>query len=599
MVVAKKEQTGNADAATTSSPNREPRISDPPVTTRVTWATDGSTPHGNSVSGKPEAAKGSQPSSTASSREERARLRGRLAAGNQYSEACALAELPPPASVPGEPQSDPDRPEELPEIKQPLRHMLGGASDSAAAAPSVGGEGAQATQGLLADGSYADNAVFVNVYDLGDATIVRQLNTGGALMKMGGAFHAGVEVYSDEWCYGFAIDEPNCTKRLTGIGLVVPRAHPDHTYRGTVYMGCTAFDAKAVSNLLAAMAPEWPGCEYDILHRNCLTFCHVLCKKLGVQSLPSWVDRGARTIGMLDWSIRSTMQGMRMAFNTLTFQSLREEANADVAASSAKAGQGGCLPIALAGASSSPSASPKAGAGGTSREQSPASASRRPPRRTESIDSIGTFMQGRETFEVGTPVFYLGEPRLLDEGGLLHFGTAGVVRSHQSGTGLFRQRLEVLFVTQCEQALWLPSTELCTEDPSWPIAPGGWKVGDRCYWQDQRQRFPSGSLVVYGLQGRVTGKGSVAENVMVLFDGNEEAVEVRLTSLSARQPTSCQGLKSSDQVECCEGEEAPQTWRRPKLRPPEQQSDNMGLFTVFCGGNHPRGLECGDFRLNT
>jgi len=39
---------------------------------------------------------------------------------------------------------------------------------------------------------------------------------------------------------------------------------------------------------------EWQGNEYDLIKRNCNTFCEALTSALGVDKPPGWVNRLAR-----------------------------------------------------------------------------------------------------------------------------------------------------------------------------------------------------------------------------------------------------------------------------------------------------------------
>merc|ERR1712032_982970 len=40
---------------------------------------------------------------------------------------------------------------------------------------------------------------------------------------------------------------------------------------------------------IAQLKQEWIGTEYDLLRHNCCVFSNILCEKLGVGSIPSWV----------------------------------------------------------------------------------------------------------------------------------------------------------------------------------------------------------------------------------------------------------------------------------------------------------------------
>ncbi|CAE8637053.1 unnamed protein product [Polarella glacialis] len=146
------------------------------------------------------------------------------------------------------------------------------------------------------------NAVFLNVYDVSESELIQRINrltTANDAILAGGVFHAGVEVYGKEWCYGAT--EPG----RTGVGAVLPRMHPQHRYRATVYMGTTDISPEDISRILAGMAPQWPGCHYNLIHHNCLTFCNsVLEEKLSLRRIPGWVDRAARIASQVDMTVQ-------------------------------------------------------------------------------------------------------------------------------------------------------------------------------------------------------------------------------------------------------------------------------------------------------
>eukprot|EP00929_Paragymnodinium_shiwhaense_P009798 TRINITY_DN11413_c0_g1_i1.p1 TRINITY_DN11413_c0_g1~~TRINITY_DN11413_c0_g1_i1.p1 ORF type:complete len:498 (-),score=73.28 TRINITY_DN11413_c0_g1_i1:189-1682(-) len=153
-------------------------------------------------------------------------------------------------------------------------------------------------------GSYtARDSVFLNVYDLRNP-----------LLRASGAFHAGVEVYGKEWCYGYT--PPEIVSKhgvLSGISYVPPRQHPDHTYRVTVPLGATALSRTHVILLIRRLMKEWPGYDYSVFRRNCLTFCEEFCRELGVDEMPSWVDSSAKAAGAVDRQVRSGIRSLREA----------------------------------------------------------------------------------------------------------------------------------------------------------------------------------------------------------------------------------------------------------------------------------------------
>lgn len=76
----------------------------------------------------------------------------------------------------------------------------------------------------------------------------------------------------------------------SGIAECTPRQAPSHTFRQTICLGISCRTKKAVQAQLKALMNEWPAQGYNILTRNCMSFCRDFCRKLGVQEAPDWVD---------------------------------------------------------------------------------------------------------------------------------------------------------------------------------------------------------------------------------------------------------------------------------------------------------------------
>mmetsp|Transcript_71938 Transcript_71938/g.166536 ORF Transcript_71938/g.166536 Transcript_71938/m.166536 type:complete len:258 (-) Transcript_71938:26-799(-) len=120
--------------------------------------------------------------------------------------------------------------------------------------------------------------VKLNLYDL---LPIDPLQKG--LRALGtGAFHAGVEVFGDEWSYGFSYSG-------TGIFKSTPQKCEGPNFREAVDMGETPLSESEVGALLSQMMTEWKGEDYDLLRHNCCLFSKALCEKLGVKPVPAWV----------------------------------------------------------------------------------------------------------------------------------------------------------------------------------------------------------------------------------------------------------------------------------------------------------------------
>merc|ERR1712136_501852 len=105
-----------------------------------------------------------------------------------------------------------------------------------------------------------------------------------------GAFHAAVEVYGQEWSFGYRPDGGS------GIFCSRPRQCDLHIYRESVVMGSTLLSELKVHEIMKRMAKEWPGGNYDVLQRNCCHFSEEFCAKLGVGPLPPWANNFAASV---------------------------------------------------------------------------------------------------------------------------------------------------------------------------------------------------------------------------------------------------------------------------------------------------------------
>lgn len=138
---------------------------------------------------------------------------------------------------------------------------------------------------------YPAEMVFVNVYNLGSDDLGQMINSFSTIndsVMVGGVFHAGIEIYGFEWSFGRTLEG-------TGVWRTLPRMENGHRYRGTMPLGATKLSIDQVLELMQRLGDEWPGSDYDLLRRNCLSFCNALCTELGVRHIPRWIDRAPRT----------------------------------------------------------------------------------------------------------------------------------------------------------------------------------------------------------------------------------------------------------------------------------------------------------------
>eukprot|EP00929_Paragymnodinium_shiwhaense_P112185 TRINITY_DN80444_c0_g1_i1.p1 TRINITY_DN80444_c0_g1~~TRINITY_DN80444_c0_g1_i1.p1 ORF type:complete len:358 (+),score=41.86 TRINITY_DN80444_c0_g1_i1:84-1076(+) len=127
--------------------------------------------------------------------------------------------------------------------------------------------------------------VTLHVYDVGNFGAVAAANE--LLRKLGtGAFHAAVEVYGEEWSFGY-------DKEGTGVFACPPKENDFHRYREAIEMGPTNLRPAEVKDLLLVMSKEWRANEYDPLRHNCCHFADEMCQSLGVGHIPMWVSNMA------------------------------------------------------------------------------------------------------------------------------------------------------------------------------------------------------------------------------------------------------------------------------------------------------------------
>lgn len=124
------------------------------------------------------------------------------------------------------------------------------------------------------------NMVYLNIYDLDSLSKV--VNTVAKTIGTG-AFHAGVEIYGNEYSFGYITDGE------TGITKTIARSHPYHFYRESIPMGYTPLTKEEVNLLVEVMKLQWIGDTYDLLNRNCLNYADYFCNLLDVGGVPEWV----------------------------------------------------------------------------------------------------------------------------------------------------------------------------------------------------------------------------------------------------------------------------------------------------------------------
>lgn len=143
----------------------------------------------------------------------------------------------------------------------------------------------------------------LHIYDVSQEENIQRLNRifahENSPVKLGGVFHAGVEVNGLEWSFGF---QPHET--TPGVTCALPRTHNQHHYRETVSLKSTYLTADAIALVISQLVEEYPGDDYDLLRRNCCHFADDFCHRLGVGGIPGWVHRLARVGAQVDTLLR-------------------------------------------------------------------------------------------------------------------------------------------------------------------------------------------------------------------------------------------------------------------------------------------------------
>eukprot|EP00428_Durinskia_dybowskii_P038418 CAMPEP_0170262752 /NCGR_PEP_ID=MMETSP0116_2-20130129/31260_1 /TAXON_ID=400756 /ORGANISM="Durinskia baltica, Strain CSIRO CS-38" /LENGTH=462 /DNA_ID=CAMNT_0010513823 /DNA_START=44 /DNA_END=1428 /DNA_ORIENTATION=- len=145
--------------------------------------------------------------------------------------------------------------------------------------------------------------VFVHIYDVSLEESVQTLNKVLANrfspLKLGGIFHAGIEVGGMEWSFGYSDHDS-----VPGICCHEPRGHPDHRYRQSIQLKRTRLSQHEVAALIGQLIQEYPGSSYDLLRRNCCHFADDFAQRLGAGRLPAWVQRLARIGAAADGALQ-------------------------------------------------------------------------------------------------------------------------------------------------------------------------------------------------------------------------------------------------------------------------------------------------------
>jgi hypothetical protein len=94
-----------------------------------------------------------------------------------------------------------------------------------------------------------------------------------------GIFHAGVEVFGEEWCFQYYEDTWE-DPFISGVNRCLPRRMMGYEYVESVDLGRTPLTPAEADEIIARMSEEWPASSYHITRRNCLCFAEELAGAL-------------------------------------------------------------------------------------------------------------------------------------------------------------------------------------------------------------------------------------------------------------------------------------------------------------------------------
>lgn len=103
-----------------------------------------------------------------------------------------------------------------------------------------------------------------------------------ALLKQAdvGIYHAGIEVYGEEFSFQYFEDTWH-DPTVSGLIRCLPRRMSGYEFQESVSLGRTALTPDGVDQLLASLHRTWPACSYHLTRNNCLTFAEHFAERLG------------------------------------------------------------------------------------------------------------------------------------------------------------------------------------------------------------------------------------------------------------------------------------------------------------------------------
>jgi len=121
-------------------------------------------------------------------------------------------------------------------------------------------------------------------------------------------YHAGVEVYGEEWAFQYFEDAFN-DDSISGVTRCYPKEMHDFEYQESVSLGKTPLTEEQVDRIINSLHVDWPAASYHLTRRNCLTFAERFVEMLQTPvSFPPMLkgileagERNPRTEAVVDW----------------------------------------------------------------------------------------------------------------------------------------------------------------------------------------------------------------------------------------------------------------------------------------------------------
>jgi len=137
--------------------------------------------------------------------------------------------------------------------------------------------------------------VWVHVYDLGKVSKLLLNNCLLARQGSWGAFHCGLEVLGIEFSFQAIANCHRENDTTSGVTWHLPKSHPRHIYRESLWLGTTSLGMAEILSLLERLEKEWLARNYHCLRNNCTDFAAKLAILLQVsRPFPRWVHGVAK-----------------------------------------------------------------------------------------------------------------------------------------------------------------------------------------------------------------------------------------------------------------------------------------------------------------